>query len=535
MPKTNNRATYKKRMPPIPNSKSDRHCPALNEFITTQRCGSERGTKISCPSSCPHSPFAISNYDKALVLTQKIVPKILIFIKAEVSQEEMKLLTQDAHLDGKNAPSDPDQFFQHMIHFGLAFFRDSAGQTLADRWRQKGFIGLSNDEQVAVAGYGRSYVSVLEVQDIAPDGKLWVVDLFHPKTDRFLIIDRATASSVSRFTLLMAWFLPLPHYTRISGVTAVHVVRETLETWKDDLARSWKSARSKRRGLTREEYLASTFHLQIQRMTDIGKERQLSMLKGLDFCRAIGRYQMNVPYAEIVSVLASKSELEAVDPKAGDGFDKPLLEFAWVRRGESKALEKEMIAQFQHSDSDDGSVGGLATLRVYSDRMVLETFSRQKYDFARGLLDQWLGTKLSFQAESIEDVAKMMAEKRSLERPTPGPSTTVSPYAVFASGSKTSEARRVPKSSPIPPALARKAMQAFYEDRYRKFADEPVPMLENATPREASRRKALRPRLIELMKIHIQGIEETNQKQGTQISLDWLLDELGIPELRSRG
>lgn len=243
---------------------------------------------------------------------------------------------------------------------------------------------------------------------------------------------------------------------------------------------------------------------------------------------------MNVPYPEIATVLASKPELQPVTPKAGDGFDKPSLEFAWVRRGESKALEKEMIAQFQHSDSDD-SVGGLATLRVYSDRVVLETFSRQKYDFARGLLDRWFGTQLSFQAESIEDVAKMMAEKGVLESPTPGPSTTVSPYAVFASGSKTSGARRVRDSSPVPPKHAREAMQAFYEDQYRTFADEPVPMLENATPREASLRKALRPRLIELMKIHIQGIEETNQKQGTQISLDWLLDELGIPELRARG
>ena len=78
----------------------------------------------------------------------------------------------------------------------------------------------------------------------------------------------------------------------------------------------------------------------------------------------------------------------------------------WLGRDESKALEKEMIVQFQHSDSD-AVVGGLARLRVYSDRLVLETFSRQKYDFARGLLDQWFGTKLSFYAKSIEDVDKM--------------------------------------------------------------------------------------------------------------------------------
>ena len=521
-------------MPPITPSKNDRHCPALSEMISSQRCGSERETKIACPASCLHSPYAIGNYDKGLVLTQKIVHKILSFIKTEVDMAEMTQLTQRAHLDGKKAPSNPDEFFQHLIHFGMAFFKDSAGRTLTDRWRQKGFIGLSNDEQVAVAGYGRSYVSVLEVQDIAADGQLWVVDVLKPDAGRFLLIDRTAASSVSRFTLLLSWFLPVPHYTRLSGASAVHVVRETLEAWKADLARSFKSARSSRPELTREEHLASTFYLQIQRMTEIGQERQTSMLRAMDFCRAIARYKMNVPQPRIAEVLASKRELEPVDPEAGDGFDKPLQQFVWLRRGESKALEKEMTAQFQHSDAD-GSVGGLATLRVYSDRVVLEALSRQKYDFARQLLDQWLGTQISLEAESIEDLAKIMAEKRSLEGPMPGSSTEVSPYAVFASGSKTSEARRAPVSPPMPPELAREAIRAFYEERYRKFPDEPVPMLGNATPREASRRKALRPRLIELMKVHIHGIEETNHRKGTSISLDWLLDELGIPELRARG
>ena len=420
-----------------------------------------------------------------------------------------------------------------MIHFGLAFFRNAAGQTVQDRWRQKQFIGLTNDEQVAVVGYGRSYVSVLEVQEIVPGcGRLWVVDLFRPEAGRFLLIDQAAAAAVSRFTLLFSWFLPLPHYTRVSGVTAVHVPRETFEPWKDRLLRSFKSARVRHSDLTREIYLAGTFYLQIERLTDVGREWQKSMLQNMDFCRAVGRFKFSVPYRGIAEVLAGKPDLEVVEPKAGDGFDKPLQQFIWLRRGESKALEKEMIASFRHADSD-GSVGGLATLRLYPDRVVLEAFSRQKYDFARKLLERWFGTRLRLETESIEDVAKMLAEKGSSDDLQSRPSTEASPLAVFASGSKTPEARRTTESRPIPPGQAREALQAFYEATYRKFPDEPVPMLGNATPREASRRKALRSKLIELMKIHIQGVEETNRREGTQISLDGLLEELGIPELRA--
>lgn len=488
--------------------------------------------KILCPSTCHHSPYAIANYDKSLVLTQKVVGKILNFTKSEVDPAEMEQLLKQANFDGQKAPADMDHFFQHLIHFGLSFFRNYAGHTLTERWQQKGFIGLSNDEQVAVVGYGRSFVSVLEVQDIGSGGQIWVVDMFRPEVGRFRLMDRSAASSVSRFTLLFSWFLPLPHYTRISGVSAVHVARETFATWKKGVERSFKSARLKHPDLTQEAYLAGTFYLQIQRMTDLGLEWRKSMLQNLDFCRAIARFKFSIPRLEIGEVLARQPELEATDPEAGDGFDKPLKQFVWVRRGESKALEKEMSAPFQHADSDE-SVGGLATLRVYSDRVVLEAFSRQKYDFARRLLEQWFGTRLKLEAESIEDMAKIMAEKGFPDDPGSSPSSEVSPFALFGSGSTTSEARRTTGSSPVPPRHAREAIQALYEANYRKFPDEPVPMLGNATPREASRRKALRSKLIELMKIHIHGIEETNNKEGTQISLDWLLEELGVPELRA--
>jgi hypothetical protein len=138
------------------------------------------------------------------------------------------------------------------------------------------------------------------------------------------------------------------------------------------------------------------------------------------------------------------------------------------------------------------------------------------------------------EAESIEDTAKMMAENWHSEVPGHSLASEVSPFAVFASGRRSTEARQVPKSPPIPAEQAREALRLFYEDRYRKLVDEPVPMLGNVTPREASLRPELRPRLIELMKIHIHDIEEANHKEGTKISLDPLLDELGVSELRAR-
>jgi hypothetical protein len=518
-------------MPSDLKPKGDRQCPALNETITARRCGSERGTKLACPASCQHSPYALDNYDQCLQLTRGVIAKILNFIRGEVSLDEMDKLSPIAGLDREEVRANAELFCAQLVQFGMAFSQNALGQNLTERWREKGFTGLTNDEQVAIEGYGQSFVSVMEVQEVAADGRLWVVDIFRPKAERLLLIDRTLASVVSRFTLLLSWFLPLPHYIRIAGVSAVQVPREFLETWTTDLERSLTSARRHRPDLTLEEHLAATFYRQIQRIKAIGQERRTAMLRQVDLCRAIARFKFNAVRSEIENVLSSKPELRATTPEAGDGFDKPLQQFDWLRRGESKELEKEMIAPFQHGDSEP-LVGGLAILRLYADRLVLETFSRQKFHFARKQLKKWLGQKLILETELIEDLAKMMAERESSGDSEASPRATSS-YAAFASGSTSSEATRLPEPSPMPQEVVRKATQSFYEDTYRKFPDQPIPMLENATPRQAAHRPSLRPRLIELMKIHIHGIEEVNRQQGTQLSLDWLLDELRIPELRA--
>ncbi len=179
-------------------------------------------------------------------------------------------------------------------------------------------------------------------------------------------------------------------------------------------------------------------------MTEIGQEWQTSILRDMDFCRAIARFKIAAPNLEITQVLARKPDLEATVPEGGDGFDKPLQQFMWLRRCESKALEKEMIAPFQHADSGE-SVGGLATLRVYSDRVVLEAFSRQKYDFARRLLEQWFGTQLKLEAESIEDVAMMSDQRHGFQC-----------HDLHSAGGEGTAQRRAP-ARPLPSHLPRTA------------------------------------------------------------------------------
>ena len=83
----------------------------------------------------------------------------------------------------------------------------------------------------------------------------------------------------------------------------------------------------------------------------------------------------------------------------------------------------------------------------------------------------------------------------------------------------------------IPPEVRIAVMTKFYEERYARFLDEEIPALGGMTPREASARPEARPMLIELMKEHIHGIDRMNREESTDISLNSLLEELGLDEL----
>ena len=66
---------------------------------------------------------------------------------------------------------------------------------------------------------------------------------------------------------------------------------------------------------------------------------------------------------------------------------------------------------------------------------------------------------------------------------------------------------------------------------YEEFMDRPLELLANKTPRAAATDAELRPRLIELMKKHVRGIDKMRREQGLDIDLNDQLKELSLHEI----
>lgn len=72
----------------------------------------------------------------------------------------------------------------------------------------------------------------------------------------------------------------------------------------------------------------------------------------------------------------------------------------------------------------------------------------------------------------------------------------------------------------------------FLQTQLRKFLDEKIPALGGMTPRQAAKEPSMKPQLIELMKLHLKGIEKQNRDKNLGLDIDWVLDELGLSELK---
>ena len=146
----------------------------------------------------------------------------------------------------------------------------------------------------------------------------------------------------------------------------------------------------------------------------------------------------------------------------------------------------------------------IGNLKLRKDVLFVETFGQGKWAHVQEKLKDFFPGMLELVRENKTDMLK----DKSLNKPTP--------------------VKRTGKQ--LPPELEKQIVAEFYSKQYKTFADEPVPMLNNMTPREASKIPAMRGKLVELMKIHLSGLERQKREKGVDVDLKSLIRELGLEE-----
>jgi hypothetical protein len=224
-------------------------------------------------------------------------------------------------------------------------------------------------------------------------------------------------------------------------------------------------------------------------------------------------YELKAPYAECRAVIDAEPAVEPTHLEASElaeGF-------------------KEVRAWFDDTPEAISQSPGagrplLGTVQMKEGLWKVEASSGARLDRLRQLLEERLGPRLRFVRERRDDLGTRMAGTI----PMAGDADLIPPRLVERIDAPGFTISKLDDSTPIDPVFL---VEAVRQRTFEKFPDEPVPMLDGRTPREAAQDPGLRKQLLALMKIHVRGVDEENLRKGAASDINPLLRELGLHEI----
>jgi hypothetical protein len=492
--------------------KGKRNCPAVGGVICPACCGAKRGGELDCPPDCSSYPFGTEAYDLWLRVDGAWFPKAFEYVNRHVRKSDFSAMNRRLTTTTRSDREVSEEAgIINAVHYFLGVSADDAGRTLGEQWESDGWIGLNNDERIMTMHRRHTWPAIIEVQKVLSDHAMECIDVLDPDRGVFLTFDRCTAERAVRFSRYLVWVTHYPHFSRMAGVgmeVSSHIHEEFMEVLQGKVGGRKRHPDMK----TVKRHLAENFADCCDLIGDLCLEYRERAFRSMDIVHCRAWYDFKAAKDDIQAVIDKKADFEfdqGREPEPEDPSD--TLYYDWLRRGAAKAFEKGMPSCFQHDDPEAG-VGTLGTLRLYGNGLMLETFGKSKFDFAQKLIRRYFGQQVTLRDEKLEDLTEKILSGEQAESPETAP--------------------EAPCSEPdFSPEVEQEILQKFHRQHYEKFLDDSIPMLDGMTPREAAVSPEMRPQLIELMKLHVHGIEQRSRDEGIAIDLNWVLEELDLDEL----
>ncbi len=488
--------------------KAGRNCPASGGVICNSCCGARRGTRIDCPPECTHFPFGTEAYDIWLRVDDTWSKKAFKYVIDKVGKEEFGRRAEEftpSSTDWETAFIEGAEIeLMNCLTSGI----DDDNPSIGTLWEKEGWPGLNNDERYMSKYRCRSLPGIVEIQKILDDKAMECIDLLDGDRGRFIVFDRNTAGRAARFDKIVVWITHYPHFTRLA-CSGMRLPDTLAGSFLSEIRARTKKTRKIQSDEAVKRYLVEHFTEAFDLIAELGDILRDQMIASMDVdqCRAF--YKLLAPRKEIEAILEEKPDFEIREDFEHEPDDPPDVSYyRWLRRGKAKAIEKKVRGLIQHGNEDEDGVGILGTVRLTDNELMVETRGRALFKFAGKLIRSYFKKRLSLVDKEIAPIERLLEEHAD-------------------SGYEPEES-----SEKIPPEIEAQLLNRFYEKRYSDFLDVPVPMLNDMTPREASHTPAMRMKLIELIKIHLNGIDKMRVEKGLEVDINWIVDELGLDELK---
>jgi hypothetical protein len=474
--------------------KQQRHCPALGEIITPETCGGNRNRNIPCPGDCPHNPFNPANYFGAYgQIESKVLAEVSRMMADDLDTHEKQALVQ--------AIRKKDIFLINALHVWHIH-----GQNRIAKWHDQGaFRDWKNDDLTMLRSLDTIRVALLETQRVIDDRATLVRDLLRPDAPPFVLIDAKSAATVCRFSVFLTWVYEMPGgASRLSGVA--QEIKETgnlshAEMFKHIIEHLGAPADD------RAKWLLENMPRIQDAIAAIAKARAARQFEISDLvvcertCRIGGK--------------GSKSANRQIGDLAFMLDQHPLIQ-------DDGPNDSGAIFRASLLDSDasaDHPVESIGTITLFPDGDIqLWSLGR---NHSQSVLD--FMTRLEPSLKVIKEKFIDVSEQRKNELGPWDPSLV--PAALIGHVSPISfVSQRISLGDQNPLLVSLKSS-------FDGFAHKPIPLLDNRSPREAAVIPSLRPQLVDLMKRHVNFIDQSRRSKGIDFDINPLLEELGLFEI----
>jgi hypothetical protein len=405
----------------------------------------------------------------------------------------------------------PSSAYFHRLAWHGIYRVGPGGDTCIGEWAKAGFPGLGADERILMRCRMHMQPAMIEVHRVIDDQRVEVVDLLDPERGSFVIVDGGLARQVVRFEVYAGHIVPLPHYLRLLG-TCVLVPNFHPLAPEEVIQEIIRHLGGPGNNPGRRVWLAEHYEEFEKSLKAVALARRQAMFDALDgqFGKAV--YALAQPAAECIGQLATVPEI-ADDPlteaERQEGFTGGRVWFAG-----SADREKQQTGE--------GAVIGRILLGPTHWR--LEALGADRLARLRERFEQLMRQRVSFAGERRDDLGARLR----MNEPKFDPAL-VSPTLLRDTPKLVVTTSRV-EAPPGTIPNDRAAAGVIY-DREQGILDEPIPALENKTPRAAASDPALRPQLLRWMKFWISQTDRRNLETGRNDDTNWMVRELGLTEI----
>ena len=483
-----------------------RECPAAGRPIEAFECAEGRHTTYACPESCPFNVFATANYRQFQAIEQSADTKYFAWVVKHAADRVQ--FEADMRRLGTDRPS--SSYFHRLAWHG-AYRVGPSGDTCLGEWAKAGFPGLGADERILMRSRMRLQPAMLEVYRVIDDQRVEVVNLLDPEHGPFMIVDTGFARQVARFEVYAGHVAPLPHYSRLLGtcmlipdfhpIAPEEVIQEVIRHLDGPGDNSG-----------RRVWLTEHYERFEKALMAVALARRRAMFDALDGQFGKAAYALAQPFAECIKHLATVPQI-ADDPlteaERQEGFAEARVWFAGSNDRETQ-------------DAGDGAVMGRILISFGHWR--LEALGAGRLARLRERFEQLMGHRVTFKGERRDDLGARLRMNEPKFDPALVPPTLLRDTPRLAV--TTSRVAVPPGTVPNDAAAA-----GIIYDRQQGILDEPIPALDNQTPRAAASDPALRPQLVRWMKFWISNTDRRNLETGRNDDTNWMVRELGLTEI----